>query len=82
MLMAERCITKRKLDVAVFILEQLAEQIDRHHLEEWESPQLVTHVWDMLRRSYLLTKPSAGDDERSAALLRRICRLDPSRIIG
>jgi hypothetical protein len=80
MLMAEGCITKRKLDVAVVILEELAEQIERHHLDEWESPQLVTHVWDLLRRCYLLTGPSPSG-ERPAALLRRICRLDPSRVI-
>ena len=81
MLMAEACLANRKFDVAVMILEELTEQIDRYRLEEWESPRLVTHVWDLLRRCYLLASPSPDGAERSVALLRRICRLDPSRVI-
>jgi hypothetical protein len=79
--MAEACITNRKPDVAILILESLAEQIDRYHLDEWESPQLVTRVWDLLRRCYLLTSSAPAEDDRPAALLQRICRLDPSRAI-
>ncbi|MEO8592945.1 MAG: type VI secretion system contractile sheath large subunit [Candidatus Solibacter sp.] len=80
-LMAEACLANRKLDVAAMILEDLTEQIDRYHLEEWESPRLITQVWDLLRRCYLLASPSPEAAERSVALLRRICRLDPSRVI-
>jgi len=81
MLMAEASLANRKLDVAVMILEDLTEQIDRYHLEEWESPRMVTHVWDLLRRCYLLASPAPEAAERSVALLRRICRLDPTRVI-
>lgn len=81
MFTAEACINSRKLDVAVMILEDLAAQIDRYHLDEWESPRLVTQVWDLLRRCYLLTSASPEAADRSVALLRRICRLDPSRAI-
>jgi type VI secretion system protein ImpC len=81
MLMAEACLANLKLDVAAMILEDLTEQIDRYHLEEWESPQLVTRVWDLLRRCYLLASPAPEAAERSVALLRRICRLDPTRAI-
>jgi type VI secretion system protein ImpC len=81
MLMAEACLANRKLDVAVLILEDLTEQIDRYHLEQWESPRLITQVWDLLRRCYLLASPSPEAAERSVALLRRICRLDPARAI-
>jgi hypothetical protein len=79
MLMAEACLANRKLDVALLILEDLTEQIDRHQLEGWESPRLITQVWDLLRRCYLFASPSPEAAERSVALLRRICRLDPSR---
>jgi hypothetical protein len=79
---AETAITTRKLDVAVLILEGLAEQIDRHHLEEWESSKLVGHVWDLLRHCYQLTSSPATADERCASLLRRICRIDPDRALG
>ncbi|HTU43526.1 MAG TPA: type VI secretion system contractile sheath large subunit [Bryobacteraceae bacterium] len=82
MFVAEACVTNNKLDAAILVLEDLSEQIDRYHLEEWESPKLVTQVWDLLRRAYLLTAGREADvQERSAALLRRICRLDPTRMI-
>jgi hypothetical protein len=58
----------RRLDVAMAILEDLAAQIDRHHLEEWESPSLVSQVWDALQGCYAVTSPSEG--ERAAALLK------------
>jgi type VI secretion system protein ImpC len=81
-MMAESCIVNRRLDVAIAILEDLAEQIDRYHLDEWESTQLVTHVWDLLRRCYLLIAGASGVDDRSAALLRKICHLDPTRALN
>ena len=81
-MMAESCIVNRRLDVAIAILEDLAEQIDRYHLDEWESTQLVTHVWDLLRRCYLLISDRSGVDDRSAALLRKICHLDPTRALN
>jgi hypothetical protein len=71
----------RKIEVAVAILEDLSEQIERHRLEEWESSKLVSHVWDMLRRCYLLMDPAAGGGERSSALLRKICRVDPAKAV-
>ncbi len=81
LLMAEGSLTSRRLDVAIMILEDLCEQIDRYHLDEWESPRLVTQVWDLLRRCYLLSSPAPEAAERSGALLRRICRLDPARVL-
>jgi EvpB/VC_A0108, tail sheath N-terminal domain/EvpB/VC_A0108, tail sheath gpW/gp25-like domain len=78
---AEACIANRKLDIAILILEDLVQQIDRYSLYEWESPDLITRVWDLLRRCYLLTAGVTGADEQSTELLRKICRLDPSRVI-
>ena len=78
---AEACIANRKLDAAILILEDLVEQIDRYRLYEWESPQIITQVWDLLRHCYLLTAGATGADEQSTELLRKICRLDPSRVI-
>jgi hypothetical protein len=63
-------------------LEDLSGQIDRHCLDEWESPKLVTHVWDVLRRCYQLTLTGSAGTDRCAALLRRICQLDLTRAIG
>lgn len=80
-LMAEACVASRKLDVAILILEELAGQIDRYHLDEWESPQLITQVWDLLRRCYLLTANTSVSDDRPVTLLRKICRLDPFRAL-
>jgi len=51
----------RRPDVATAILEDLAAQSDRHHLEEWESPSLVSQVEDLLRRCYAVKSPSEGE---------------------
>jgi hypothetical protein len=71
----------RKFEVAVAMLEDLSEQIERHRLEGWESPKLVSHVWYMLRRCYLLMGPAANGEERSAALLRKLCPVNPAKAL-
>lgn len=78
---AEACLNNRKLDVAALILEDLAEQIDRFHLELWESPALAGQVWELLLSCYQSAPVRPDVEERCAMLLRRICRLDPARAL-
>ena len=80
-MLAEGAIAKHQLEVAVGILEELSEQIERHRLDEWESPELITRVWDLLRRCYLVAGVSDTARGRSGELFGRICRLDPSRLL-
>jgi len=72
--LAETCFSIKRDRLAIAILEELAKEIDEHHLESWESAELVGRVWGRLYRSY-----RSGDEaqERARELFDRLCRLDP-----
>ncbi len=72
--LAETCFSIRRDRLAIAILEELAKEIDEHHLESWESAELLGRVWGRLYRSY-----KSGDEAqaRAAELFDRLCRLDP-----
>lgn len=72
--LAETCFSIKRDRLAISILEELARQIDEHHLESWESAELVGRVWGRLYRSY---KSGETSKERGAELFDRLCRLDP-----
>lgn len=81
LLVAEECFNQQRIDAATLILEDLAMQIDRHHLDEWESPKLISRVWGLLRRCYQIAPSSPDVAEHSDILLRRMCRLNASNVI-
>jgi hypothetical protein len=81
LLLAERAVQAGKFEFAGAILEDLAEQIERFRLHEWESPRLVVRVWKLLRHVYLSTPGRNDAHERSTILLRRICSLDPAAAV-
>jgi hypothetical protein len=72
--LAETCFAIKRDRLAIAILEELAKEIDEHHLEGWESAELVGRVWGRLYRSY-----KSVDDAKARAgeLFDRLCRLDP-----
>lgn len=72
LLLAEICLKKRPR-LARTILEELAEQIDKYKLEEWETTDVVGSVWTRLYGIYRET----AQDEKAAKLYDRLCRLDP-----
>jgi type VI secretion system protein ImpA len=72
--LAETCFAIKRDRLAVAILEELAKEIDEHHLESWESAELLGRVWGRLYRSY---KSSDGAQPRASELFDRLCRLDP-----
>ena len=74
LLLAEVCLSSRRNDLARAILEELAEQIDKFKLSEWESSDLVGGVWSRLYKIY---KQDSGDKERAKELFEQLCRLDP-----
>lgn len=63
--------------VALPILEQLVELIDKHKLEEWEAGDLVAQPLGLLRNCL-----GEGDAQRREELYDRICRLDPLQAIA
>jgi type VI secretion system protein ImpA len=72
--LAETCFAIQRERLAISILEELARQIDEHHLEAWESAELLGRVWGRLYRCY---KSSDTQNARGAELFERLCRLDP-----
>jgi hypothetical protein len=72
--LAETCFAIKRDRLAIAILEELAKEIDEHHLESWESAELVGRVWGRLYRSY-----KSVDDAKARAgeLFDRLCSLDP-----
>ena len=63
--------------VAVPILQQLAEQVQRHALDEWEDGETVASVLGLLY--CCLQKLGTGDASTMQDLYLRVCRLDPMR---
>jgi len=76
LLLAQICIDTQRDKVARSILEELAEQIDKFQLENWESSELIAGVWSRLVRIYRQTDESELQD-RAAKYYERLCRLDP-----
>ncbi len=60
--------------VALPILRDLAEQVERHKLEEWEEGETVARALSLLSRSLLRRNGESGETQE---LYLRICRLDP-----
>ncbi len=67
-----------KAAVAVPILRQLLEQVERHQLEAWEAGEVVAAPLALLHRA--LSQAGDGQGEREGLYLR-VCRLDPVRAL-
>jgi type VI secretion system protein ImpC len=78
---AEQYLAAGRRDLASAILENLAGEIDRCHLDEWEGPGFALRTWMLLREVYEDDRTLPNAAERSHALLQRICRLDPSKAL-
>jgi type VI secretion system protein ImpA len=68
------CIGTGHDAIAVPILHELAAEIERRKLEDWESPELLAQPLALLYRC--LAKAEGSDEERQK-LYSWICRLDP-----
>ncbi len=75
LLLAEVCLASHRERLAKAILGELAEQIEKHQLDTWESSELISGVWTRL---YELHKcKGASESEEASKLFERLCRLDP-----
>jgi type VI secretion system protein ImpA len=72
--LTELCIGTGHEDIAVPILQELAAEIERRKLEDWESPEVLAQPLALLYRC--LTKADGSTEERQK-LYSWICRLDP-----
>jgi type VI secretion system protein ImpA len=77
LLLAEICLQTGRERLAKSILEELAELIDKHQLESWETSDVIGAVWTRLYRCYSNEEAKIADPDKAAQLLLRLCRLDP-----
>ncbi|MGD0908266.1 MAG: type VI secretion system protein TssA [Candidatus Acidiferrales bacterium] len=72
--LASVCLDTGHESIAYPILKELAQEIERRKLEEWESPTSVANSLTLLFRC--LNK-MGGDAAEKQEIYQRICRLDP-----
>jgi type VI secretion system protein ImpA len=72
--LAQVCLSTGHDSIAQSLLEELAAAIDRHQLEDWESPEVVAHALSLL---YSCVQRTEIDPAAKNVLYARICRLSP-----
>jgi type VI secretion system protein ImpA len=77
--LAQVCMATGNSEIGAPILQELAEEVERRALEDWENADLVAQPLTLLYRC-LGDSPEVAADKRK--LYGRICRLDPSRALG
>lgn len=78
--LAQLCMAAGHATVAHPILEELAAEIDRRGLAEWEAPDLLAHPLVLLYRC--LAKIEGASEEEKQRLYARICCLDPVQALA
>ncbi len=72
--LAEICLASERAAIALPILQDIAAEIEKRRLEEWEAPETVAHALVLLYRCLtMLDRPP----EEKQPVYQRICRLDP-----
>lgn len=77
--LAQICMSARQPAMALPILESLAESVDQHKLEDWESADMVAAALVLLYRCMQALEASA---EQRQKIYERICRLDPLQALS
>jgi len=77
LLLAEVCLASKRQRLARTILDELGEQIDKFHLDSWETSDLIGSVWIKLYTMYKQGVGGPPDADRADKLYERLCRLDP-----
>lgn len=77
--MAQICLGAGLEAIAYPILEELAAEIERRRLEEWEAPDMVAHVLALLLRS--INKLGLSGEQKQK-IYAWICRLDPVQALA
>jgi type VI secretion system protein ImpA len=76
--LAQLCVSSGHQTIAFPILQDLASEIERRKLEDWETPEMVAHPLAMLYKC--LDRDAAPDDRQK--LYAWICRLDPLQALN
>jgi type VI secretion system protein ImpA len=77
--LAQLCIGAGHEVIALAILQELAAEIEKRKLEDWEAPGVLAHPLAML---YRCMSESEADQEQRRKLYSWICRLDPVQALN
>lgn len=78
--LAQLCLAARYESIALPILRELDEEIQRRKLEDWEAAAVLAHPLVLLYRC--LSKTQGASEEEKQRLYARICCLDPVQAIA
>jgi type VI secretion system protein ImpA len=76
--LAAVCLSVKREDVAYPILAELAEEIDRRKLEEWEESSSLARPLALLLRCL---EKLGHDDAVKRKIYEKVCRLDPVQVL-
>jgi type VI secretion system protein ImpA len=76
--LAQLCVTTGHQPIAFPILQELASEIERRKLEDWETPEMVAQPLALL---YKCLNSDASPEDRQK-LYSWICRLDPLQALS
>jgi type VI secretion system protein ImpA len=79
MQLVELCVAAGKDAIAQPLLDDLAEKIETHKLDDWEDKEMVAAALATVMR---ISKRVQDDDSEKRRLFERICRLDPVRALS
>jgi type VI secretion system protein ImpA len=77
--LADVCLSTGHESIAYPILKELAQEIERRKLEEWESP---TKLATSLTLFFRCLNKIGGDSVEKEEIYQRICRLDPVQALA
>lgn len=77
--LAGLCLASGHEAIAYPILQELADEIERRKLDEWEAPDVIAHPLTLL--FHCLNKLDNNSDEKQR-VYARICRLDPVQALA
>src|SRR6267154_2988818 len=77
--LAALCLSAKHEAIAYPILAELAEEIDRRKLEEWEESSALAHPLALLFRCM---DKLGYDDAAKQKIYQKICRLDPVQVLS
>lgn len=77
--LAELCLFARQETIAYPILTELAEEIERRKLDEWEEPSLLAQALLLL---FSCMGKLGYEDAAKQKIYQKICRLDPVKVLS
>ncbi|HEY6945450.1 MAG TPA: type VI secretion system protein TssA [Candidatus Acidoferrum sp.] len=77
--LAELCLSVKQETIAYPILTELAEEIERRRLEEWEEPSLLAQALLLL---FGCMGKLGYEEAAKQKIYQKICRLDPVKVLS